>query len=178
MNSRSDQCTDIAAALTYFAALSIFPGLIATFSLLGVLGRGQAASGAVLDIVEQVAPGDTADTIREPIEQIAGSPAAAFALVVGILLALGAGDVAQTIWSIAKWSVLAFIVAILYHATPNAKQPRFRWLSIGALLAIIGLALATLAFGFYVANFANYERTYGPSAGIIIFLLWLWMANL
>lgn len=243
----SDQCTDIAAALTYFAVLSIFPGLIAIFSLLGVIGQGQAASDAVLDIVEQVAPGDTADTIRGPIEQIAGSPAAGFALITGILLAiwsasgyvgafsramnriyeieegrpfwklkptqllvtviaigllvvaaiilvvsgpvteavgtaLGLGEVAQTIWSIAKWPVLAFIVvlivAILYYATPNAKQPKFRWISIGALLAIIVLAVATLAFGFYVANFSNYDRTYGSLAGIIIFLLWLWIANL
>lgn len=243
----SDQCTDIAAALTYFAVLSIFPGLIAVFSLLGVFGQGQAASDALLEIVEQVAPGDTADTIRGPIEQIAGSPAAGFALVTGILLAiwsasgyvaafsramnriyeieegrpfwklkptqllvtiitivllvvaavilvvsgpvtdavgdaLGLGDVPKTIWSIAKWPVLALlvvlIVAILYYATPNAKQPKFRWISIGALLAIIVLGLATLGFGFYVANFSNYDRTYGSLAGIIVFLLWLWIANL
>ena len=243
----SDQCTDIAAALTYFAVLSIFPGLIAVFSLLGVFGQGQAASDAVLEIVEQVAPGDTADTIRGPIEQIAGSPAAGFALVTGILLAiwsasgyvgafsramnriyeieegrpfwklkptqllvtiitiallvvaaiilvvsgpvtdavgdaLGLGDVPKTIWSIVKWPVLALlvvlIVAILFYATPNAKQPKFRWISIGALLAIIVLGLATLGFGFYVANFSNYDRTYGSLAGIIIFLLWLWIANL
>lgn len=243
----SDQCTDIAAALTYFAVLSLFPGLIAVFSLLGVVGQGQAASDAVLEIVDQVAPGDIADTIREPIEQIAGSPAAGFALVTGILLAiwsasgyvgafsramnriyeieegrpfwklkptqllvtiiaivllaaaaiilvvsgpvtdavgaaLGLGELPQIIWSIGKWPVLAFIVvlivAILYYATPNAKQPKFRWISIGALLAIVVLGLATLAFGFYVANFSNYDRTYGSLAGIIIFLLWLWIANL
>jgi len=83
---------------------------------------------------------------------------------------------------IAKWPVLAFIVvltvAILYYATPNAKQPKFRWLSLGALLAILILALATVAFGFYVANFSNYDRTYGSLAGVIVFLLWLWIANL
>ncbi|WP_279072853.1 YihY/virulence factor BrkB family protein [Microbacterium lacticum] len=243
----SDQCTDIAAALTYYAVLSVFPGLIAVFSLLGVFGQGRAASDAVLEVVEQVAPGDTADAIRGPIEQIAGSPAAGFALVTGILLAiwsasgyvgafsramnriyeidegrpfwklkptqllvtviaivllvvaaiilvvsgpvtaavgeaLGVGVVAQTVWSIAKWPVLAFIVvlivAILYYATPNAKQPKFRWLSIGALLAIIVLAVATLGFGFYVANFSHYDRTYGSLAGVIVFLLWLWIANL
>jgi membrane protein len=243
----SDQCTDIAAALTYFAVLSVFPGLIAIFSLLGVFGQGKAASDAVLGIVEDVAPGDTADVIRGPVEQMASSPAAGFALVAGLLLAiwsasgyvgafsramnriyeieegrpfwklkpaqllvtiitivllviaaiilvvsgpvtraiggaLGLGDVPQTIWSIAKWPVLAFIVvlivAILYYATPNAKQPKFRWISIGALLAIVVLALATLAFGFYIANFSNYERTYGSLAGIVIFLLWLWIANL
>lgn len=243
----SDHCTDIAASLTYYAVLSVFPALIAIFSLLGVVGQGKAASDAVLGIIEQVAPGDTVDTIRGPIEQIAGSPAAGFALVTGVLLAiwsasgyvgafsramnriyeieegrpfwklkpaqllvtiitivllvlaaiilvvsgdvtkaigdaLGIGDVPQTIWSIAKWPLLAFIVvlvvAILYYATPNAKQPKFRWISIGALLAIIVLALATLAFGFYVGNFSNYDKTYGSLAGIIILLLWLWIANL
>src|SRR6187431_3205886 len=44
----SDQCTDIAAALTYYAVLSIFPGLIAIFSLLGIIGQGDAASAAIL----------------------------------------------------------------------------------------------------------------------------------
>lgn len=243
----SDQCTDIAAALTYYAVLSIFPGLIAVFSLLGVLGQGQAAGDAVIGIVEQVAPGDAAETVRGPIEQFAGSPAAGFALISGIVLAvwsasgyvgafsramnriyeieegrpfwklkptqllvtiiaivlfvltavilvisgpvtkavgdaLGLGSVPQTIWSIAKWPLLAFIVvlvvAILYYATPNARQPKFRWISLGALLAIIVLMLATAGFAFYVANFSNYDRTYGPLAGIVIFLLWLWIANL
>nr|WP_314840856.1 YihY/virulence factor BrkB family protein [uncultured Microbacterium sp.] len=243
----SDQCTDIAASLTYFAVLSIFPGLLAVFSLLGVFGQGKAASDAVMGIVEQVAPGDTADIIRGPIEQMADAPGAGFALITGIVLAiwsasgyvgafsramnriyeieegrpfwklkpaqllvtvitvvlivlaavilvvsgpiaeavgdaLGLGSVPQTIWSIAKWPVLAFLVvlmlAILYYATPNARQPKFRWISMGALLAIVVLAVATLGFGFYVANFSNYDRTYGSFAGIIIFLLWLWIANL
>jgi len=96
--------------------------------------------------------------------------------------ALGVGEVAQTVWSIVKWPVLAVIVvvviAILYYATPNAKQPKFRWISLGALLAIVVLGVATLAFGFYVANFSNYDKTYGSLAGIVVFLLWLWIGNL
>lgn len=96
--------------------------------------------------------------------------------------ALGIGVTAQTVWSILKWPVLAFIVvlmvAILYYAAPNAKQPKFRWISIGALIAIVVLAVATLAFGLYVGNFSNYDRTYGSLAGVVIFLLWLWIANL
>jgi membrane protein len=74
--------------------------------------------------------------------------------------------------------VVVLMVAILYYATPNAKQPRFRWMSLGALLAIVMLALASLAFGIYVANFSNYDRTYGSLAGVIIFLLWIWIANI
>ena len=81
-----------------------------------------------------------------------------------------------------KWPVLAVIVvlmvAILYYATPNAKQPKFRWISLGSLLAILVLVIASVAFGLYVANFSNYDRTYGSLAGVIVFLLWLWIANI
>ncbi|APF34949.1 YihY/virulence factor BrkB family protein [Microbacterium paludicola] len=242
-----DQCPDLAAGLTYYAVLSAFPGLLAVFSLLGVIGQGQQAADAVLDIVGQVAPGGAAGTLRGPIEEMATSPAAGFALISGIVLALwsasgyvgafsramnriweidegrpfiklkpqqlgvtllavalvvvalvllvvsgpvaeaigdaiGLGSTAVLVWQIAKWPVLAFIVvllvAVLYYFGPNAKQPKFRWISAGAVIAIVVLAIATAGFGIYVANFSNYERTYGSFAGVIVFLLWLWITNL
>ena len=55
--------------------------------------------------------------------------------------AIGMGDTAVTAWAIAKWPVLlglaALAVAILYYAAPNVKQPKFRWISIGAAIAIL-----------------------------------------
>ncbi len=96
--------------------------------------------------------------------------------------ALGIGQVPQMIWSIVKWPVLllvvVLIIAILYYAAPNAKQPKFRWVSLGSVVALVVLAVATLLFGLYVANFAHYARFYGPLAGVIVFLLWVWIANL
>src|SRR5690606_17616205 len=65
-----------------------------------------------------------------------------------------------------------------YYVTPNVKQPRFRWISIGAVVAILTWIVASLLFGFYVANFSNYNKTYGSLAGVIVFLLWLWITNL
>ena len=62
--------------------------------------------------------------------------------------------------------------------TPNVKPPKFRWVSLGALLAIVTWAAASVLFGLYVANFSNYNKTYGTFAGVIIFLLWLWITNL
>jgi membrane protein len=95
--------------------------------------------------------------------------------------ALGLGEAVRVVWEIAKWPLLAvvviLIVALLYHATPNAKQPKFRWVSLGALLAIVVLLIASAGFALYVANFSNYDRTYGSLAGAIVFLLWLWIAN-
>ncbi|MFD7708694.1 YihY/virulence factor BrkB family protein [Streptomyces sp. NPDC059785] len=96
--------------------------------------------------------------------------------------ALGIGDTALTVWGIAKWPVLVVLViimiAILYWATPNAKVRGFRWITPGSLLALLIWLVASAAFAFYVANFASYNKTYGTFAGVIVFLVWLWITNL
>ncbi|WP_370247645.1 YihY/virulence factor BrkB family protein [Cryobacterium sp. TMT2-4] len=69
-------------------------------------------------------------------------------------------------------------IAILYWATPNAQQPKFRWISLGALLAFLTLVISSFLFGLYVTIFSNYDRTYDSLAGIVVFLLWLRIANL
>ena len=95
---------------------------------------------------------------------------------------IGVGDTAVTVWNIAKWPVLlllvSFMFALLYWAAPNVKQPGFRWLSPGGILAVIGWIIASVAFAFYVSNFGSYNKTYGALAGPIVFLLWLWISNI
>ncbi|BBZ64562.1 hypothetical protein MMON_58630 [Mycolicibacterium monacense] len=216
-------------------------------SLLGVFGQGRRTTDALLDIVSDVAPASTVDTLRPTIEQLVESPSAGFALVIGILTALwsasgyvgafgramnriyevaegrpvwklrplqlvltfaallgaalvafmlavsgpvaealgnaiGLGEAAVTAWSIGRWPVILLLVvvavAVLYYATPNVQQPKFRWISLGAGLAILTWIVASVGFGFYVANFSSYNKTYGTLAGVIIFLLWLWITNL
>ncbi|MFF5650813.1 YihY/virulence factor BrkB family protein [Streptomyces collinus] len=96
--------------------------------------------------------------------------------------ALGVGDTFLTVWSIAKWPVLIILVtvmiAILYWATPNAKVRGFRWITPGSFLALLIWMIASAGFALYVANFASYNKTYGALAGVIIFLVWLWITNL
>jgi membrane protein len=244
---QQDQCTDLAAALTYYAVLSLFPALLVLVSLLGVVGQGRRTVDTVLEMAAGVVPGDAMNLLRPTIEQLVASPSAGVALVTGALAALwsasnyvgafgramnriyeidegrpfwklrplqlvltlaalllvaaaavmlvisgpvaervgdviGAGSVAVTIWNIAKWPVIlvcvVLAVAVLYYATPNVKQPKFRWLSIGAGFAILMWIAASVLFGFYVANFGSYNKTYGTLAGVIVFLLWLWITNL
>jgi membrane protein len=95
---------------------------------------------------------------------------------------LGLGGSVVTVWNLAKWPVILLIVVLLvgmlYQATPNVRQPRFRWLSVGAAIAILTWILASAAFGLYVANFGSYNKTYGSLAGVVVFLLWLWLTNL
>ena len=242
-----DQCPDLAAALTYYSVLSIFPALLALVSLLGIFGQAGKTTSALLEIVQGFAPADTVDAIRQPIEQLSSSSAAGLTLVLGILTALwsasgyvgafgramnriyeidegrpfiklrgtmllvtiatvlivlvlsamlvlsgpvaeavgnaiGLGGAVLTAWNILKWPVILLLVilaiAILYYATPNVKQPKFRWMSLGSAIALVIFLLASLAFAFYVANFNSYEKTYGAIGGVIISLLWLWILNM
>jgi membrane protein len=243
----TDECTDLAAALTYYAVLAIFPAAVALTSLLGLVGRGDEAVNEVLLVLEDLGGDSMVDSIRPTLEQLAASQAAGLAFVLGlagalwsasgyvgafgramnriyevdegrpiwklrpvmllltitlvvlvaaVLLALvltgpiaesvgdaiGLGSTVVLVWQVAKWPVLlvlvVVIVALLYYATPNVKQPRFRWVSVGAVLAIVVWVVVSAAFGFYVANFSSYDRTYGALGGVIVFLLWLWLTNL
>jgi membrane protein len=67
---------------------------------------------------------------------------------------------------------------VLFYGSPNIKQPKFRWMSLGGFIALLVLAITTAAFSLYVANFGSYDKTYGAIAGVIVLLLWIWLANL
>src|SRR5436305_5377800 len=95
---------------------------------------------------------------------------------------LGIGGTAVTIWDIAKWPVLlltvSFMFSILYWAAPNVRHPGFRWVSPGGLFAVAIWLITSGLFALYVANFSSYNKTYGALAGVIIFLVWLWISNI
>jgi membrane protein len=242
----TDHCTDLAASLTYYATLAIFPALLAFVSLLGLVGNAQKTTNSVLSLLGGVAPAGVLDSLRGILHNLTHSSASGLALAVGILGALwsasgfvnafsramnrvysieegrpiwklrpvtllvtvmalvvaviatillavsgpiaqqigstlGVGSTVLVVWNIIKWPILAILavlmVAVLYYATPNIKQPKFRWMSIGSLVALVVWALASVGFAFYAANFSKYNATYGSIGGIIIFLLWIWISN-
>jgi membrane protein len=104
----------------------------------------------------------------------------ALAARLGSMLGIGATGV--LVWNIAKWPVIALLIslvfALLYWAAPNVRHPGFRWLSPGGALAVLVWLLASGGFAVYVANFASYNKTYGSVAGVIVFLVWLWISNI
>ncbi|MFP5283162.1 MAG: YihY/virulence factor BrkB family protein, partial [Actinomycetes bacterium] len=89
---------------------------------------------------------------------------------------LGLGSALILLWEIAKWplllAVVVLLVALLYYLTPNLRQPRFHWLSPGAVLAIVTWMVGSALFGLYVTTFAGYSAAYGSLAGVIVFLVW------
>jgi membrane protein len=95
---------------------------------------------------------------------------------------VGLGSAAVDVWDIAKWPVLLLVVSlmlsILYWAAPNVRQPGFRWVTPGGLMAVVLWLVASALFALYVANFASYNKTYGSLGAVIAFLVWLWITNL
>jgi membrane protein len=241
-----DGLTDLAAALTYYAVLSIVPGLVVLISLLGVLGPDAATQ--VADQAQAIAPGSSSTFVHALITQAQankggaglsaflgigvalwsasgyvaafmraanvvygigeGRPiwktlpirlgvtiAAVILLVASALIVvlsgpvahqvgniLGAGDTTVLIWSIAKWPVLLILVsvllALLFWASPNAQQAGIKWVSPGGVIAVLIWLVVSGLFALYVATFASYNKTYGSLAGVVIFLVWLWLSNL
>jgi membrane protein len=94
---------------------------------------------------------------------------------------LGIGSSAVSVWDIAKWPILLLLVglmlSILNWASPNVRQPGFRWISPGSVLSVVVWVLASAALAAYVANFGHYDKTYGALGGVVVFLLWLWVTN-
>jgi membrane protein len=242
---KADNLTDLAAALTYYGVLAIFPLLIVLVSILGLIG--QSATQPLIQNLGAVAPGPAKQIFTSAIQNIQSSKGTAGILfIVGLAVALwsassyvaafmrasnivwdveegrpiwktvpvrlgvtlvtvllltvsavavvltgglakqvgnliGVGASAVTVWDIAKWPVLLLIVAlmlaILYYASPNVRQPGFRWVTPGGILAVVLWVLASAAFAFYVANFSSYNKTYGALASAIVFLVWLWVTN-
>jgi membrane protein len=172
------------------AGILFFVGLAgALWSASGYVAAFMRASNAIYDVEEGRPIWKTAPTrVLTTLALLLMLAAVAIAVTVTGPLAdqvgkvLGIGSAAVTAWDIAKWPVVLAVVitmfAILYWAAPNVKHPRFRWISPGGVVGLVVWIVASAAFAFYVANFGSYNKTYGALAGVIIFLMWLWISNI
>ena len=95
---------------------------------------------------------------------------------------VGLRDATVTVWNVAKWPVIlamiVVVVALLYWATPNIRHSKFRWITAGSVLAILTWVAASLLLALYVSKFADYDKTYGSLAGVVVFLVWLYVTNI
>jgi len=163
--------------------------LVAFWSASGYIGAFMRASNAIYDVPEGRPIWKTLP-IRLGVTAVIGIMLVVSAFIVvftgGLASAvgekLGLGEGIVTVWNIAKWPVLVILVslmfAILYWASPNAKTGGFRWVSPGGIFAVLVWVAASAAFALYLANFANYNKTYGTLGGVIAFLVWLWISNI
>jgi membrane protein len=102
------------------------------------------------------------------------------AAVPAILAALDVPNWVDVVVEIARWIGLIVAVitalAVLYRWAPDRADAKFRWLSLGSVVASALWLLASAGFSFYVDNFGSYSRIYGSLAGVVVLLLWLWIA--
>ena len=77
-------------------------------------------------------------------------------------------------------TLVAVIVlfSIYYYVGPNRKESKWRWVSAGGILGATLWVAASLGFGYYAGNFGSYGKTYGPLAGVIILIFWLYLSSL
>ncbi|MGE4432314.1 MAG: YihY/virulence factor BrkB family protein [Sphingobium sp.] len=91
------------------------------------------------------------------------------------------GDFTTLLVQVATWvlagSLVSFTFAIFFRFAPDRRAAKWRWLSVGSVLSTILWLSITLGFGFYVANFTNYNATYGSLAAVVIFLMWLFLSS-
>jgi membrane protein len=242
---KNDNLSDLAAALTYYSVLSIFPGLLVLFSVFGLLPPKTADS--VTQNLLAIVPHDVLEPLDSVLKQLQESKAAGILAIVGVLTALwsasgyvsafmraantiydvpegrpirktlptrlgvtivvgvliglaglsivftgrfaeqlgkpfGIGKQAVQVWDWVKWPVLLIVLmivlAVLYWASPNARQAGFRWVTPGGIIAVLGWVAVSTLFALYLATFASYSKTYGSLGGVIAFLVWLWISNL
>lgn len=172
------------------ASIAAIVGLLAAFwSASGYIGAFMRASNTIYDVPEGRPIWKTLP-IRLGVTAVIGVLLLASAVIVvftGRLAesvgdVIGVGSTAVAVWDVAKWPVLLILVslmfAILYWASPNARHGGFRWVSPGGVLAVVIWLVISGLFAFYVSNFGSYDKTYGTLAGVIIFLVWLWLSNI
>jgi membrane protein len=244
---KQDDCADLAAGLTYYALLSVFPAAIVVIALVGLVASSETAISSIMDVVRDLAPAGGADALEDRLREVVGGRTAArflisFGLlgaiwsasgyvrsytraanaiygvtegrrawrlipvqvaitvvalvlvavvVVGLVVsgpvaraigdAIGAGEGAVTVWGIAKWPVLVLVaglvLSLLSWVAPNITPPRFRWFTVGGAVTLLVWAAVSVGFGFYVANFGNYNATYGALGAVIVFLIWIYLGN-
>lgn len=242
-----DQMTHHAAALTYYALMSLFPALLLGVSLLGLIGQYPATYDAIMGYLREVAPRSALapldSSLRGALQQ---KGTAATTLVVGIVIALygttgvleaarralnvvfgatngrsflhrktvdvlssvalmvailvslvlvfvgggfaedllgflGLGPAVADVWNVARWpaavAVAVLVFAFVYYVTPDVRQRSFRWITPGAIVAVVLWLLASWGFATYISRVADVGAIYGAFAGAIVLVAWIWLTN-
>jgi len=92
----------------------------------------------------------------------------------------GLGTFVVTLWSWLRWPLavllLTLAVALIYYVAPDVEQS-FRFITPGSVLAVLVWIAASLGFGYYVQNFADYSATYGSLGAVIVLLFYFYISS-
>jgi len=99
-----------------------------------------------------------------------------------ILSVIGLGSITDALFRIGRWPLLVvmmlFGLAVLYRFGPSRRSPQWRWLSVGSVFATLTWLAGSGLLSFYLANYANYDATYGSLGAAIGLMIWMWMSTI
>jgi membrane protein len=166
---------------------------VAVALLLWTVSSYATAFGRVVNTAYDLQEGRPLWRFRGSMILVAAALILCFAIVAVLMLttptvatavarSLGLGATAVALWNLGKWPIAAGIgllaVALLYFFSPNIRHARFRWVSWGALAAVIGWGAASAGFALFVTTVGQYNEVYGWLGGALVALLWLYLTNL
>jgi membrane protein len=97
-----------------------------------------------------------------------------------ILSTIGLGSISDALLRIGRWPALVILLlaglAVLYRYGPSRRSPQWRWLSVGSVVASVLWLAGSALLSFYLANYANYDATYGSLGAAIGLMMWMWMS--
>ena len=164
-------------------------GLVALWTATGAMGGLMRGLNRVYDTQER------RTFVKQRLTGLAmlGCIVVAFALVFGLLvlgplLSSWVGDQVNMeslvgwLWWTLQWPIvlagLLLAFATILYFGPNVDVPKFRFITPGALLAVVLWILSSALFGLYVSLFGSYDKTWGSLAAVIVMLTWLWLTAL
>lgn len=238
----ADRVLTEAAAVTFYALLSIFPALAALISLYGLVADPKTIADQVASL-SGVLPGGGVDILKDQVQALTSGAdrklgwglvlglaaslwsanqgtkavfdalnvvndeeekrgflhrtAVTLAFTVGailfVVLALaavvvlpavlafvGLGQITEVLLRVLRWPLLlgavALLLALLYRYGPSRERARWRWVSWGSAFAAVAWLVASVAFSWYVANFGDYNKTYGSLGAAVGFMTWIWIS--
>jgi membrane protein len=96
-----------------------------------------------------------------------------------VLQAIDVGDIGKVAIGVARWVLLAAVLlsglGVIFRYGPQRRRPRWRWVTPGAIVAVVVGLAASVGFSIYVTLMGNYNKTYGALGAIIVLLLWLYL---
>jgi len=95
--------------------------------------------------------------------------------------AIGNKSVTQVVWWVAEWPILIggllLAFGVIYYLGPNVKHPNWRFISFGAVFAVLVWLIASGAFAFYASRFGSYNKAWGSLSAVVVMLTWLWISS-
>jgi uncharacterized BrkB/YihY/UPF0761 family membrane protein len=170
--SLNDHITNLAAALAYYAFLSIPALLLVAVGVFGLVADEDAVT-ALIERLEGVAPQEALTLLEQTLNRVtetAGGSGLAM-IVVGSVLAL--------------WTVTGAMETLMWALNSAYDREetrgfvkRRRFVTLGPAISVLAWLVASGAFAFYVSMFGSYNKAWGSLAAVIIMLTWLWISGL